>query len=352
VIYLVMGGQAGSEGKGEFVAYLATKLYSSGTLGAVVRTGGPNAGHTMTYNQIPYKMRQIPCAWHLPDVPLFIGPGSLIDYKVLTNELAQTSILLEDRPPRLVPRLVIDRSAIIIQDSDKIEEQKSTMMSSISSTKEGIGSARANHTRRSAQLAQHLTNPNFKVGSVSDELNSIYDSGKDIIIESTQGFDLSLTHSGHYPYTTSRDVTPGQILNDAGLSSRLDHQVIAVVRTFPIRVAGTSGPMAHETTWGSIGQPEEYTTVTGRVRRVGEFDPDQIRRMVKVCRPDFVCLTFLDYLHPFLKNSTNEDDIREFAGKTLDSLEEVCDIDIKWVSTGPGIITPQLATRCRVGAAL
>ena len=47
-ILVVMGGQFGSEGKGEMVAHLA----ASGKFRSVVRTGGPNAGHTMTLSLI------------------------------------------------------------------------------------------------------------------------------------------------------------------------------------------------------------------------------------------------------------------------------------------------------------
>jgi adenylosuccinate synthase len=333
-VYLVMGGQAGSEGKGEFVAYLASRLQLKGTLGAVVRTGGPNAGHTMTTNGDAYKMRQVPCAWHLPQIPLFIAAGSLIDQEVLDREVSELSVGPD--------RLEIDPAAIVITDADR--EAEVGLVGRIGSTGEGIGGARSRHIMRDAsqindtglslgKLTQYISKT-----SVSKRLNSIYDSGQDIIIESTQGFDLSLMHSGHYPHTTSRDATPGQILSDAGLSSRVNHRVISVVRTFPIRVAGNSGPMADEITWGDLEVAEEHTTVTGKVRRVGRFDADQVSRMVEMCRPDSVCLTFLDYLYPSLASKTGAKLILSTARETLLLLEQLgaC---VKWASTGPGIIT-------------
>lgn len=340
MIYLVMGGQAGSEGKGEFTAHLARQLYDRGNLGAVVRTGGPNAGHTFTLSDnTQYKMRQIPCAWHIPEVPLFIGPGSLIDPEVLTQELNLTSYNGFD-----VDRLHIDPSAVLITDQDKQSELE--LRASIGSTGEGIGSARSRHVMRRAGFYSPNRPP------VHEALNSIYDLGQDIIIESTQGFDLSLVHSGYYPRTTSRDVTPGIILSDAGLSSRLNHRVIAVLRTYPIRVAngeaGSSGPLNQETTFEALGVPEERTTVTNKVRRVGHFDWDQVHRMATICRPDYLCVNFLDYLYPELKDQYLD------APIPLDSpawgfLNKLITITyasgIGWVSTGPGIITELLPTR-------
>jgi adenylosuccinate synthase len=333
-VYLVMGGQAGSEGKGEFVSYLASKLQTAGTLGAVVRTGGPNAGHTMTVDGEAYKMRQVPCAWHLPPVPLFIAAGSLIDRDVLEREVSDFGVGPD--------RLEIDPAAIVITAADR--EAEAELVGRIGSTGEGIGGARSRHIMRDASQINNDDLFLGRLGSyvskapVSKRLNAIYDSGQDIIIESTQGFDLSLMHSGHYPHTTSRDATPGQILSDAGLSSRLDHKVISVVRTFPIRVAGNSGPMADEITWDDLKVAEEHTTVTGKVRRVGRFDADQVSRMVEMCRPDAICLTFLDYLYPELASVTDQEQIATVAGQNLLRLEKL-GAHVKWASTGPGSIT-------------
>jgi len=49
-------------------------------------------------------------------------------------------------------------------------------------------------------------------------------------------------------------------------------EIWVVFRTFPIRVAGNSGPMVSETSWQALNLPEEMTTVTKRVRRVGGWD--------------------------------------------------------------------------------
>ncbi len=340
MIYVVMGGQFGSEGKGEFVAYLASYLYKKGTLGAVVRVGGPNSGHTMTIRDKglkTYKMRQLPCVWHLPwpGVPLFLGPGSIIDLDLLETEI----LMVVARGRICIPE--VDGSAIILTKEDK--EREKSLVKSIGSTGSGTGSARANQVMRVAKRVTDLdrteiSRRGFCLEDVSEVLNQIYDSGEDIIIESSQGFDLSL-HFGHYPKVTSIDITPGQILSDAGLSSRLEHKVIAVVRTFPIRVAGNSGPLVGELSWEDF--PEvipERTTVTNGIRRIGRFDEDQVIRMARICRPDYICLTFLDYLYPELKDQKAGDLIWSKSKFFIDNLEAITSTEVRWLSIGPGTI--------------
>jgi adenylosuccinate synthase len=72
--------------------------------------------------------------------------------------------------------------------------------------------------------------------------------------------------------------------------------VIGVVRSFPIRVAGNSGDLPFETTFAAIGLPEERTTVTNKVRRIGRFDPLAFRRACLLNGPTSLALTFTDYL--------------------------------------------------------
>jgi adenylosuccinate synthase len=45
-----------------------------------------------------------------------------------------------------------------------------------------------------------------------------------------------------------------------------------VMRPYPIRVAGESGPLYQERSWDELDLPEERTTVTNKIRRVGMWD--------------------------------------------------------------------------------
>jgi adenylosuccinate synthase len=128
---------------------------------------------------------------------------------------------------------------------------------------------------------------------VSTEINDGLDQRRNVLIEGTQGFGLSLYHSDHYPKTTSRDTSAAGFLSEVGVSPRLVTDIVVVFRTFPIRVAGAqAGPLGDEITWEQIraesGYPSditEMTTVTNKVRRVGRFDWDLAEKAVKVNRP-------------------------------------------------------------------
>ena len=185
----------------------------------------------------------------------------------------------------------------------------------------------------------------MRIGDVAEELNDAIDRGESVMVESTQGFGLSLVHSGCYPYTTSRDLTPGIILNDAGLSSRIGHQVIAVVRTQPIRVAGNSGPMVDESSWAeemaknpTIEAPER-TTVTNNPRRIAAGqDWHILNRMVRLCRPDAIALSFLDYLDPSVYGVSSHWDLPKSVKSELVRYWDRLGVPVRYFSTAPGVI--------------
>src|SRR5207245_164153 len=115
---------------------------------------------------------------------------------------------------------------------------------------------------------------------VSAAVNSALDEGKSVLIEGTQGFGLSLYHSGYYPYCTSRDTTAAGFLSEVGVSPRRVTEIVVVFRTFPIRVAGKqAGPLNEEITWeqgqkerGYPDSLEERTSVTNKDGRVARLE--------------------------------------------------------------------------------
>jgi adenylosuccinate synthase len=128
-------------------------------------------------------------------------------------------------------------------------------------------------------------------------------SGVRVIVEGTQGFGLSVLHTPHYPYATSRDCSAAGALAEAGLSPRDVDEVVLVLRTFPIRVGGNSGPLPHEIDWetvatesGSAGPLAEYTSVTGRLRKVARFDPTIVKRAIEVNNPSLIVMNHIDYV--------------------------------------------------------
>ncbi len=129
-------------------------------------------------------------------------------------------------------------------------------------------------------------------------------AGQRILLEGTQGTGLSL-HHGDYPHVTTRDTSVSGCLADAGIAPSNVRKIIMVCRTYPIRVGGPSGPMAHEVDMPEIhrrsGIPleelekNERPTTTNRPRRIAEFDWVQFRDSVQLNGPTDIALTFVDY---------------------------------------------------------
>jgi adenylosuccinate synthase len=264
-VHVVVGGQFGSEGKGHFTSQLCQKLEAEVDTPMVIRTGGPNAGHTVIGpDGKEWKLRQIPvAAVTCPNSPIAIAAGGEIDDEVLNAEI----LALEQAGIPIMERLLIDAQATLMQPFHKVQEM--ALVEEIGSTGKGIGAARADRIMRSAGVWGGTT-------SVAEEAGFWLASREGpVVLEATQGYGLGL-HAGFYPKCTSRDVRAIDVLAEAGISPwqpGVDRVLVWVVfRPFPIRVAGDSGPLQWETSWEDLGLDIEYTTVTGKIRRVGMWD--------------------------------------------------------------------------------
>jgi adenylosuccinate synthase len=298
---VVVGGQYGSEAKGAVTAWLARLNKDEPT--SVVRVAGPNAGHT-AYDATgkAWALRQVPVGLvsNLEAVGV-IADGSEVDLPVLLDEIDQ----LERGGIPVRQRLAISRHATLLTDEHRNRETGDGIAKRIGSTGKGIGAARADRIMRTADTyntvkAKGLTmeefcrenyaDPGFRdlldklkidfddlfvSGSISEYLREIAVMGFHIIIEGTQGYGLGL-HRPEYPQVTSSDTRAIDFCAMAGINpwdpGVDEFEVYVVVRAFPIRVAGNSGPLKDETTWEELGLPEERTTVTKKVRRVGGWD--------------------------------------------------------------------------------
>ena len=322
VIDVVVGAAYGSEGKGHFTAQLVKRRVQEGLTVLNVRVAGPNAGHTVIDKDgQSFALRQIPvgAAMH-PKVYLLIAAGSEIDPPVLFDEIERLR-----KAGHPVDRLAISAEATIIRDGHKVAEQE--LVGQIGSTGKGIGAARADRLLRMAgrlnddeALMEALVDLGVKIvdktpQTVGDFIEGWLDAPRtSIIIEGTQGYGLGL-HGGLYPYTTSSDCRAIDFLSMAGVSPwhprTSSMNVWLVARVFPIRVAGNSGPMKGETSWEELGLPEEHTTVTQKVRRVGEWDSELVRRALiangspQVRRESRVALvlTMVDQMFPFIRGA-------------------------------------------------
>lgn len=295
MVTVVVGGQFGSEGKGKVALWVAKERQAK----AVVRVGGSNSGHTgVAPNGSRVVLRQLPTAALLPEVVCVLGPGSYVDPDVLLAELATTQLPAH--------RLMIDPKATLITPHDRSAELAGPLGPRIGSTCSGTGAAvQKRISRRTVDdlVGGHRALAPY-LGDTGAFLRSLIADGEHIIVEGSQGFGLSLLHSPHFPHVTSRDTTAAGAIAEAGLSPFDVHDIVLVLRAHPIRVAGASGPFgSDEMSWQDIATEgghsthlEEFTSVTGRLRRVARFDPELVRQAIAVNRPSLIVLNHLDYL--------------------------------------------------------
>jgi adenylosuccinate synthase len=175
----------------------------------------------------------------------------------------------------------------------------------IGSTLTGTGAAVSKRVNRLGDICLAHEDPELSpyVRPPVPAMRSMLNKGQRIVIEGTQGHGLSLLHSQYYPFTTSRDTTAAGFVSEAGLSPLDVDDVALVIRAFPIRVGGNSGPLPREISWDlltiesrSTRRIVEFTSVTKRQRRVARFDPDIVNQAIASNKPTRVVLNHVDYI--------------------------------------------------------
>jgi adenylosuccinate synthase len=287
----VLGGQFGSEGKGAAAAWLAHQLHRQGKGYDVVTTNASSqAGHTAIHQGRTFVTR------HLPTAPLICGgsevylnAGCAIDPDVLEQEIKDYDYLAQCSNFGIHPNAaIIDGSCIAAENRDDHGVAR------IGSTRKGVGEAISRKVLRSGAVA--ADHPYLKQFVVRVDLNAAMRSGNTLLIEIPQGYGLSL-NGPFYPYCTSRDCSIMQALSDAHLHPVFHGSTLLVLRTYPIRVGGTSGGGyvdQEETNWHDLRLEPEITTVTKRVRRVFTWSHLQTEAAIGASRPDLIYLSHCD----------------------------------------------------------
>jgi adenylosuccinate synthase len=169
-----------------------------------------------------------------------------------------------------------------------------------------------------------------------------------VLIEGTQGFGLSLLQGGYWPKATSRDTTAAGFVAEAGLSPRDVDDVTVVIRCHPVRVAGDSGPLADETSWGKVATDAgigsditEFTTVTRKVRRVGRFDPEIVRRALQANQPTRIVLNHLDYVDAQVSDGC----LTAKASAFVERVEAGIGRHVDWLGIGPSEVVERHQAR-------
>jgi adenylosuccinate synthase len=329
----VVGGQYGSEGKGQIVSYLAREY------DLLVRVGGPNAGHKVFGVPEPYAHHQLPSGTTKSEARLLIGPGAVLRVDKLLKEIADCEVEAS--------RLCIDGNAMIITEDDISAEAE--LVKNIGSTGQGVGAATARRImqrRKATLLAKHIPELRPYLGNALEALEDAFSRNERVLLEGTQGTGLSLYH-GIYPYVTSRDTTVLGCLAEAGIPPNRVRKVVMVCRTYPIRVESpekeTSGPL-REISWEEIARRSGYnaaklrkserTTTTNRRRRIGEFEWELLHRAALLNGTTDIALTFTDYISKENVKAKRFEQLTQETIYFIQEVERVAGAPVSLISTG------------------
>ena len=180
-----------------------------------------------------YVHHQLPSGTRTSDAKLLIAAGAVLDLPKLLKEIADCAVGVD--------RLFIDAQAMIIRPEDIKAEAK--LVAKIGSTGQGVGAATARRIMgRSGGVTLARDEPLLKPFIVSGQtiLERAFGLGQRVLVEGTQGTELSLYH-GRYPHVTSRDTTASGCLSEAGIAPSRVRRVVMTCRTYPIRVQNPKG---------------------------------------------------------------------------------------------------------------
>lgn len=331
MIKVIVGIQWGDEGKGR------ASHYESKNASLVVRsTGGNNAGHTVVANGKKFAMHLLPSSIIRDGVLSIIGPGVVIDPKVLISEIEQmkeTGINIDSKK-----LLISDRAHIILPHHIALDSLSEMLKKNkIGTTGRGIGPSYAEKCDRTnvrmidlkntenlhSKLEQSLKKANalfeqfnLPLISVDEEYNlcleygkaleeligdsqaaiiDAYNKNENIILEGAQALYLDIDH-GDYPFVTSSNPNASGTCSGAGIGPTLVDEVIGVMKSYCSRVG--EGPFTTELfdeTGDKIRElGHEYGTTTGRPRRCGWLDLVMIKNAKYINGLTSLCINHMD----------------------------------------------------------
>ena len=139
------------------------------------------------------------------------------------------------------------------------------------------------------------------VADVSAALHRINQEGGNLLFEGAQGTLLDIDH-GTYPFVTSSNCVAGQAAAGSGIGPGRLHYVLGITKAYCTRVG--AGPFPTELDIDTAGVPgeqmsvkgREFGTVTGRKRRCGWLDLAALKRSILINGVTGLCITKLDVL--------------------------------------------------------
>lgn len=304
---VLLGLQWGDEGKGKIVDVL--------TPGYDVITrfqGGPNAGHTLEFENQKYVLRSVPSGIFQGGKMNVIGNGVVLDPALFKQEVEG----LEASGHDLSERLFISKKAHLILPTHRLLDaayESAKGSGKIGTTGKGIGPTYTDKISRNGlrvgdiecnfeekykiAIEKHkeiLSHYDFeydlepiekewfegleklkKFHFIDSEfvINDVLSAGKKVLAEGAQGTMLDIDF-GSYPFVTSSNTICAGACTGLGISPKRIGEVYGIFKAYCTRVG--SGPFPTEL-HDSIGDEmrnigHEFGSVTGRPRRCGWID--------------------------------------------------------------------------------
>ncbi len=332
---VVLGLQWGDEGKGKIVDAL-TPNYD-----VITRfQGGPNAGHSLEFNEIKHVLHSIPSGIFHENQINIIGNGVVIDPVIFKKEAGSIYRL----GVNLQTKLQISKKAHLILPSHRILDAASEAakgVTKIGSTLKGIGPTYMDKTGRNGLRVGDILQPDFKEKynhlkqkhiallrlynfsynieeqekewfegideirrySIIDseyEVNHLLSDGKKVLAEGAQGTMLDIDF-GSYPFVTSSSTISAGACTGLGIAPSRIGEVFGVFKAYCTRVG--SGPFPTELvdeTGNTLREKgHEFGATTGRPRRCGWLDLVALKYSILINGVTQLFMTKADVLSDF-----------------------------------------------------
>lgn len=334
-IDVLLGLQWGDEGKGKIVDAMSP-VYD-----VVARfQGGPNAGHSLEFNNIKHILHLIPSGIFHPGKINIIGNGVVIDPGVFRKEILELGVPFDE----LKKRLIISNKANLILPGHRILDaayESKKGKSKIGSTLKGIGPAYTDKTSRNGlrvgdilrddfrkiydfHTAGHLeilknydiefdlagyekdwfegieTLKQFEITETEYLVNELLSKEKKILAEGAQGTMLDIDF-GSYPFVTSSNTVSAGACTGLGVSPKRIGDVFGIFKAYCTRVG--SGPFPTEL-FDETGSKlrdlgNEFGSTTGRPRRCGWLDLPAMKYSIMINGVTKLFMTKADVMSGF-----------------------------------------------------
>lgn len=334
-IDVLLGLQWGDEGKGKVVDVL-TPRYD-----VVARfQGGPNAGHTLIFDDKKFVLKSIPSGVFQGDKQNIMGNGMVIDAALFKAEAES----LEKAGVDLKNILLISKKAHLILPTHRLLDsaiEASKGNSKVGTTGRGIGPTYTDKVARTGIRIGDLLRPDFeeryaetkashertlksfgfeydlaplekswregleylkefKFVDSEHYVNNLLREGKSILCEGAQGSMLDIDF-GSYPFVTSSNTVCAGACTGLGVAPNRIGKVFGIMKAYCTRVG--SGPFPTELfdadgeTMSERGY--EFGAVTGRRRRCGWVDLVALRYTINLNGATDIILMKSDVLDTF-----------------------------------------------------